>query len=75
MCIVDPWSDATTDLDYFHNTTSWNYMTSSDEVVADSLPLGDHVKQTSTHEPFGRAMLVTYSNLSNFNANVTTYKF
>jgi len=70
MCIVGPWRDAITDLDYIHNTTSWSYMISSDEVVADSLLLGDHVTQTLTQEPFGRALVATDSNLSNFNANV-----
>ncbi|RHN75204.1 hypothetical protein MtrunA17_Chr2g0318621 [Medicago truncatula] len=45
-------------------------MGSCDEIVADYVPLGDHVIQTSTHEPFGSAMIATYSNLSNFSANV-----
>ena len=39
MCIASPWSDAITDLNYIHNTTSCNYMTSTNEVVAYSLLL------------------------------------
>lgn len=64
MRIVGLWSDAITDLYYINNTTSWNCMTSFVEVVADSLPLGDHVTHTSTQEPFGRVMVATDSNLS-----------
>jgi len=45
-------------------------MASSDKVVACYVPLGDHVTQTSTKEPFGRVITATYSNLLNFNANV-----
>ena len=69
--IVGPWSDAITDLDYSQDSLAGNGMVPCDEVVAANfLALGDHVSKGLSKEAFGRPLTVTYSNLSNFNANV-----
>jgi hypothetical protein len=41
-----------------------------EKVVANSLPLEGHAKQPLVQEPFDSSAMVTYSNMSNFNANV-----